>query len=545
MITYNELISALPLIKDDEVLFNYLTSYEVCLFICKNFNKLYSNEKFSFSFNNERYYKKLILYFDNFYFKIFIIKNIKDENLKCELILSLDNNTSDKDYNIYNEIKNFKNDENILKIIKNLHDFDIISSCYLLIKNEKILKKNLGKLNKYDLLKYVLTLPDDEKTKYLNLDLDNIAIISSMKKGMVLSFNDELSFKDRKKLTYSVKDYQIKYELFKLNKDLFSIEETNNLLCEIYSFLKDKTILNYFKGDEFKRVIYSNEDIVSSENVYPIKLSNIYTFGLEFECTYKYSAAFIKLNNILNDFIVKEKTSISNGFKVSSPVLKYDKESLGKIKYICNLLSLINAKVNNSCAGHIHIGYSCFKTKEELQRLFELYTNNQNIFYLLSNRKGTLLRKNASFYSMPLNDILISNIKSGYFDNAKDLKSFTNLLFLLQDYSRYYEINLSNLYKTIEFRVPNGEINYDEILLNIILYLKLIDICLTINNKDLYDYLTRIDVCEDTKKDLLLNLICDNDTNLSGKFNERYIENYYLARKNDMIIKPRERVKFK
>ena len=99
---------------------------------------------------------------------------------------------------------------------------------------------------------------------------------------------------------------------------------------------------------------------------------------------------------------------------------------------------------------------------------------------------------------------------------------------------------------TIEFRISNGQIKYEEILLNMILYLKLVDIA--INNKKidnkLYEYVTSINVPEEERKTLLLNLLFHENRVLIDKFNERYETNNEINSKLQRTIHYNRQVRF-
>ena len=134
-------------------------------------------------------------------------------------------------------------------------------------------------------------------------------------------------------------------------------------------------------------------------------------------------------------------------------------------------------------------------------------------------------------------NIIDINYNSLDFENIKEyhkLNDFVKEIKGIQD-NRYFDINLKNaqskLKNTIEFRFPNGEINYDEVLLNVTLIIKL---CMAakkyayINEYDekyLPVKLLQSDINKDARKNILLKMLFEKDKNLINLYNQRYESN--------------------
>ena len=180
-----------------------------------------------------------------------------------------------------------------------------------------------------------------------------------------------------------------------------------------------------------------------------------------------------------------------------------------------------------------------------------LFCNNENIFYLISNHKNSLIRPKCFNVARPLSLDLNEAISSGRFKNTVDLFDFVRIMNGVQG-DRFASINLQNAFtknkNTIEFRAPNCEINYDELVLNIILYLKLVDASIRYSNikkiKGEFDFLVSNIPNDKEKCDVLLNLLFDKDTYLISKFQERFEENYLINKKVGRIIKKSGTIKF-
>ena len=163
-----------------------------------------------------------------------------------------------------------------------------------------------------------------------------------------------------------------------------------------------------------------------------------------------------------------------------------------------------------------------------------IYTNTQDIFFDICNKKGSIHRPKLEYYAKPISNRLYLAISLHKFNEDEKLNDIVKEIKDIQD-NRYFDINLKNaqskLKNTIEFRFPNGEINYDEVLLNVTLIIKL---CMTakkyayINEYDekyLPVKLLQSDINKDARKNILLKMLFEKDKNLINLYNERYESN--------------------
>ena len=151
-------------------------------------------------------------------------------------------------------------------------------------------------------------------------------------------------------------------------------------------------------------------------------------------------------------------------------------------------------------------------------------------------------------YALPISNKLILAITSGKFKCVKNLKSFVKIMQEIQS-ERYFDINISNALlckrkNTIEFRFPNGEINYEEVLLNITLIIKLLLACKKYAYINEYDEkytpikLLQSDLSKDSRKNVLFKMLFEDDETLNNLYNERYESNKNVdVMKRKYIIK--------
>lgn len=314
-------------------------------------------------------------------------------------------------------------------------------------------------------------------------------------------------------------------------------------------------IIQLINNVSFERIIYSN--IKNKKQVlkgidpfmYDIKLSRNYSIGLELETSHKDYLMYLNLKNMLSDWTLKEETTVNNGVEINSSIMHYKKKSLSELVYICDFLNNYGFEVNDECSNHVHIGFDVFKSVNEIKTLLELFANNENIFYNLANKNGNGLRKFGMNYSRPISAYLENAIYLHKFSKTNDLYDFIKEVQLFQE-DRFTSVNFLNAFSakknTIEFRMSNGQIKYEKILLNILLYLKLIDISINYKKIDsqLYNYICNINVAEEERKILLINLLFKDNSLLMEKFNERYDANSEINKSLKRLPSYKRQVKF-
>ena len=259
------------------------------------------------------------------------------------------------------------------------------------------------------------------------------------------------------------------------------------------------------------------------------------TFGVELESSHENSELIKMIRKFNTSWAIKSDCSIHNGVEIVSPIFHYTQKDLGNLKYVCDFMENNDFVASSDCGGHIHIGFDYFKSVKELEMLYIMYTNTQDVFFDICNRKGSTHRPKLKSYAKPIsNGLYLAITMHKFADNIK-LDDFVHEMKALQQESKYFDINIQNAQSkrknTIEFRFPNGEINYEEVLLNITLIIKL---CMAAKK---YAYINKFDeaytpinllqsdLSKDTRKNILLKMLFENDENLIEIYNERYEAN--------------------
>ena len=244
--------------------------------------------------------------------------------------------------------------------------------------------------------------------------------------------------------------------------------------------------LPIFKSEEgtIALELYSGESDTFDSNYtledIQISLPEDMTIGVEIESTGFYSH-LIHRTNALKGWQAKSDDSITNndGFKVGveviSPVLSGNNEETTKsIVAVTKTLKAMGQYTNSSCGGHVHIGADYLKSEQAFRNLFELWSNNEKILYIISNKAGELPRDSILKYAAPVSQDL-ENSYDGIvqLENEDDLDNFKNKIVDRQT-KRMKAINFKNLgaegKNTIEFRLSNGTVDSRTWIENVNLY---------------------------------------------------------------------------
>jgi len=274
------------------------------------------------------------------------------------------------------------------------------------------------------------------------------------------------------------------------------------------------------------------------------------TIGIELEVCCEDSDIYLKLGKLLCDWEIKVDRTVQDGFEITSPILHYDGVSMRELKYICDFLKENKFYTNESCGGHIHLGFDYFESCDEFKLFITLYRQIESILCVICNRACSIPRVNVSRYAMRLSPIIDGMINFDVnWEKVKDLSGCVSLIKEKCD-SRYYALNLSNAFDkkhTIEFRMPNGEIEFNELILNIRLFTKLLEVTKKITKILNKDELTR---CETEELKLYRELI--NSKNNKRKklnmlmrllFDDKNYQDYLVRYTENSKVKKRKRIK--
>lgn len=341
----------------------------------------------------------------------------------------------------------------------------------------KLVSKNLESTYLEDLVK--LLESDKNKTKYFSFFTlgTQVSLIETFKD---LELKKEMVMKPeytnyRSQLVASVEDNDFIIETFeKITAKKFRfnlIRRVENLILkeELIRRLGDKTLTEFI--DSFKE----ESELKLDDDIDP----NI-TIGVELETCHKNIEVLKILKEMPHGFTIKKDGSVNSGFEIVSPILRHTNYDMSNLKDICRILEENSFYTDQSCGGHIHLGADYLETIDEYKMFLHLYCNFEDIIYLICNREHTKGRKTLNRYASKMKKQYMQASKEGFFEgDYESLEDFREKLVELND-SRYKGLNVYNLKKyelnTFEFRMANGEIDFNELYHNIRLYARLLQV---------------------------------------------------------------------
>lgn len=450
---------------------------------------------------------------DEYYLSYFIIESEDDKFMKDFLILYADHL---QDYYIARIIANMQDEEIKNTCTKEFIRTDFYKTELAKTFSEEIKEEYIYIVNSIsNKVEIILSLKDKEKRKYYS----SLSGFDDYRSTLIVGTNDPEFIKEKYleadslklklNIIRKVEDIELKKELMKLSSDLkasefflSNIEEQNIVLTELTGTPIDENI----------------------------------TIGIELECCNKYINEYESLKNIFNTYTIKKDSSVKKGFEIVSPVISYNLTDMNKLKNVCELLKKNQFYTDKSCGGHIHIGASYLTRREDFLMLVYLYTNVEEILYYISDKENTAKRITVKEYASKTKSNYLKAVDEGMFNNDGLNGSIKDILENITK-DRYKGMNLQNIggviKNTIEFRMPNGEIDYDELVLNIKLFARLIEISHKLNEPDISDELKlKSSLLSKTKNerkrlDILLDLLF-TDEEEKEKYRRRYINNKKL-----------------
>lgn len=248
--------------------------------------------------------------------------------------------------------------------------------------------------------------------------------------------------------------------------------------------------------------------------------------------------------------------TVPKGVEVISPVLRNNEKSWNELKEVCQTLTSLGAEIDQNCGGHIHIGADILGTNGKAwENFFKIWSAAESIIYKVSNKSEEDIRISAIREAAPSKPLIDKILERGSIElnDSRDVKKladeYTRLYLDGKTYSgRGKGLNLCPIAEgkqnTIEFRIPNGSIDYVEIQRTANFYARIMEAARIIAEepeyrKDSFDGVLN-GKTEEERMVKLLDLLFDKTTD-KAVFYERFFskpkELYLSAQKYDDIIK--------
>lgn len=173
-------------------------------------------------------------------------------------------------------------------------------------------------------------------------------------------------------------------------------------------------------------------------------------FGLEIEIQGVDNSKKESIYNIDSNLKCKEDLSLNNsGFEIVTPVYKNIKKDLLLLKELSLTLKKLNPVFDN-CSFQVNFNNK-FSTKEEID-FIKVFSYYEKILYRFSKGIDRRFRDTINIYANLIYPEFIFEYKNNYYMPEYSLLYFQN--------AKRYGINFKTDVKLIEFRTPNGTIDY-------------------------------------------------------------------------------------
>ena len=348
--------------------------------------------------------------------------------------------------------------------------------------------------------------------------------VEKEKKSYIKSLSDDaiLSY------VFSEQSQEIIYYGLSILKDsALKIRELDRLTSVA---LKAK-LLNSIKTDYYNirgiEGLYGTSDCSNIiEGLLPYELA----FGTEIEAKGRKHQMLID-NFHYEDWKTVEEKTVNMGVEFVSPVLHYTREDLSNINRVCKFMDNNDLFTNQSCGGHIHFSYQYLKETNEFLNLLFLYCYYEKELYLISNNEKFMCRDAALRYAGSFKHIF--DTMEIFAKNSAHLDFNVITRYLAIDRLRLnfkdFGLNINNitdtLKNTIEFRIPNGTLEYDDWHKNIVLYGSLMKLAKKVssskdNQSNFYDFISD-NRTPDLRLEYFMNSLFEDDK-LKDVYYRRY-----------------------
>ncbi|MDD2377000.1 MAG: amidoligase family protein, partial [Clostridia bacterium] len=359
------------------------------------------------------------------------------------------------------------------------------------------------------------------------------------------------------KVNLRAKNYEIINVINALKNDIVApslqIENNENIKRNLSSMPKEKIdelkkliIQTNFKKYKTKLDINPNITIgyeVEVEGVSPHIIKNILANNEVKDTLFKKQS----INPNLSRWGIKYDPTVSTGVELVSPILMDNEKDWKDLKDVIDMLKSVGGKIDGQCGGHIHIGSNILGTDGKAwENFLTIWSECESSIYKISNPANEDFRDGVGEFASPTKSIIDEILKKGSvkLDTHEDVKK------MAEQYSRMYIPNKtkSGRYKglnlkpisdgkqnTVEFRMPNGQLDAIEVQRNIELFARIMEVSKKISiepeyKKEIFDKMKNKETTEEEKLMCLLDLSFNNIVD-KAIYYERY-----LSRDKELII---------
>lgn len=357
-----------------------------------------------------------------------LLEKVKNRSLQVYIVAAMDNVSAKERYM---QVLNFKESE-MYSVAYCSTDIEHILKIVLRINNEILCSFLVGRIRDLDIVK---------------------------------EFFSKITLDEQKKLIVYLSFNELKLEFLKENYRVLDIKFLEKLINSIKDEELKKKATEVCFDSEKKEQSYMN-------TIDPIDaLPDILGFGVEIEVKGPKSNLILENEGYLfHEYRIKEEKTVNDGVEFISPVLHFRSDDIKSIYEVCNFAINNDFVVDYQCGGHIHFSSKYLDSYFAWYLMYYLYTKLERILFIISNREGATPRMFIENFASPFGKTYVSVL-----DKINSLKSEEDFIREVQRISgdKTDAINIKNIgvrMDTIEFRMPNGEIDANIIVENVLLF---------------------------------------------------------------------------
>jgi len=246
-------------------------------------------------------------------------------------------------------------------------------------------------------------------------------------------------------------------------------------------------------------------------------------------------------------FQIRDDVTLNGGSEIVTPILRDTEESWRKLYRITRFAENIGGKVTENCGTHIHFGADVFEENPQYFRMFlKIWQEVEPLLYMVSNKEGEIVEKNRRDNIKPI----AHKIQEMLLQTEGKEVSIKDMITMLDMREKGFSVNLRNIVLgdeekyTVEFRLPNGTLDYQVIRENVDLYGRLLWLAKELvrnpeYQKEAQESFFRTDVNETQKLKSLLELLFEEEEK-----KKIYLQRLHSVKEEGFVIPPKGELKF-
>jgi hypothetical protein len=244
-----------------------------------------------------------------------------------------------------------------------------------------------------------------------------------------------------------------------------SIEHDNNQIFRLFH-PKENDQLSQLSGYDLQDfIILLNDYYLTLRKQIGLKQTDTFGLELEFENAKRDKIeSLLEKDSSLNDWIIKNDSSLCYGAEINSPILRDTKANWDNLNKVCDIVEPL-ASIEKKAGGHIHIGTQTIGDNVySWIHFIKLWSVYENVLFRFFYGDHLTARSCINEYAEPLADKFWDDYNQMLVESPSLpilIYHVTHTRHQAVNFKRVNRHNCGEFWKnnTIEFRCPNGTLN--------------------------------------------------------------------------------------